>query len=83
MTTGALARGRWGTVGLAMIIAVEAAGLLLLAAVVYFWAGWHGMDSACPTTTRHGDGVAYSWSWTAPGFTCTWSDGHRVSKLWW
>ena len=82
MTTGALVRGRWGTAGLTAIIAVEAGVLLLLAAVVYFWIGWHRMESTCQPSL-HGSGVSYSWSWSAPGFTCTSSDGHRTSKLWW
>jgi hypothetical protein len=82
VTTGAIMRGRWGTAGLAVIITAEIAALLVIASAVYVWAGWHRMESACQSQP-HGDGVSYSWSWSAPGFTCTWSDGHRTSKLWW
>ena len=81
VNTEAIIRGRWGTAALAVVVVAEIAVLLTLAAGAYFWAGWHRMESACQPS-RHG-GVSYSWSWSAPGFTCTSADGYRVSRLWW
>ena len=81
MTT-AILRGRGGAAGLGVVVAAEVAVLLVAASAVFLWAGWHRMESGCQAN-RHGDEISYSWSWTAPGFTCTWSDGHRATKLWW
>ena len=68
------------TLGLGVLVFVEILALLALAVGAYAWAGWHRMESICQPDT-HG-GVSYSWSWSAPGFSCRWDDGHTVTKLW-
>jgi hypothetical protein len=67
---------------LALLICVLATALVLVFGVIYYWAGWHRMADSCRPHGRSTE-VSYSWSWTAPGFTCTSGDGHRESKLWW
>ena len=79
---GAVARAdRRRTLGLGVVVLAEIMVLLSLVAGAYAWAGWHRMESACQPDS-HG-GVSYSWSWSAPGFSCTWDDDRSVTKLWW
>lgn len=60
--------------------------LLAVAGAAYFSLGWRRMDSACsrddvaPATAS---GVEYGWSWSPPGFQCTYSDGTVKRSLWW
>jgi hypothetical protein len=57
-----------------------------LIGVGYFWLGWNRMTGTCPNqSSGHGGSVSFSYSTSLsnPGFTCTWSDGHQESKLWW
>jgi hypothetical protein len=57
---------------IAIAIAVLGAG--------YYWVQWHRMTQTCQP---HGSSQTVAFSWSAPGFTCTSSDGHRQAKLWW
>jgi hypothetical protein len=67
--------------GVASVIAAFLA-ILVVAGGLYYWAGWNRMAQTCEP---HGESrsVSYSWSWSAPGFSCESADGYRQSKLWW
>jgi hypothetical protein len=69
------------TGGLTALVVVLSLVLLGGLCVVYYGVGWHRMESACQPN-RHG-GVELDWDWSAPGFRCTWRDGHEETELWW
>ena len=59
--------------------------VLLVLALVYVRVGWWRMEAACTTESVGGrpvSSVAFGWSWTPPGFTCTYADGSTESSLW-
>jgi hypothetical protein len=74
-TVATTRRYRAGNAALAVVILVEIMIALTVAGGVYYWAEWRRMAQEC-----YG---GYSWSWSAPGFTCTSGDGTSVSKLRW
>lgn len=60
---------------------------ILLLGAVYGYLGWNRMDAICSTDAAvppgaTGASVKYSWSWSPPGFSCTWGET-AVTKLWW
>jgi hypothetical protein len=59
--------------------------VLAVAAFAYYRVGWSRMEDEC-STDRSMAGqrgiVTYSWSWTPPGFTCTYSGGYSETSLW-
>jgi hypothetical protein len=65
------------------------AGVVLLALLIlvvgYVRLGWDRMESAC-TADRPGSSqtssVAFEWSWSPPGFTCTYDEGRTETSLW-
>ena len=64
-------------------------GVILLAALVlvlgYVRVGWDRMEQAStadPPGNLQASSVAFGWSWSAPGFTCTYDDGQSRSSLW-
>ncbi|MFW2512486.1 hypothetical protein ACNI3K_01775 [Demequina sp. SO4-13] len=82
-------RTRWLVrVAVALLIATLAA----TGALFYGALGWRQMATACSAeeavpARATGSSVQFSWSWTPPGFACTWpgtgGDGVTVTKLWW
>jgi hypothetical protein len=85
-------RHRWlrlfGLMGVSSLIVFVFVALVLspLLGVGYFWLGWNRMTDTCPDLLNtHNASVSFSYSTSLsnPGFTCTWSDGHQESKLWW
>jgi hypothetical protein len=53
--------------------------------VGYVRAGWNRMEEVCtadPPGGQQVSSVAYGWSWSAPGFTCTYDNGRTRSSLW-
>jgi hypothetical protein len=64
-------------------------GVILLAVLVlilgYVRVGWDRMEQVCtadPPGNLQASSVAFGWSWSAPGFTCTYDDGQSRSSLW-
>lgn len=60
-------------------------GVLIIFAIAYVRVGWSRMESACTDDSPRGPGatsVAFSWSWTPPGFACTYADGRIETALW-
>jgi hypothetical protein len=64
-------------------------GMILLAIAVlalgYVRIGWDRMERACtanPPGNPQATSVAFGWSWSEPGFTCTYGDGRSRSSLW-
>ncbi|TIC82188.1 hypothetical protein E8D34_17030 [Nocardioides sp. GY 10113] len=79
-----------------VITAVLVVTAMVVAVPIYFRAGWDRMTTECglgdtPLDERHLDevpwsatgerSVSYSWQWP-DGFTCTYSNGHTRSSLW-
>lgn len=65
-----------------------AVGLVLVPLIVmtYVRLGWSRMEQVCladpPGETRDTRSVELGWSWTAPGFSCTYADGRTETSLW-
>lgn len=68
--------------------AITVGVILLVVAVLvlgYVRVGWDRMEQACtadPPGNPQVSSVAFGWSWSAPGFTCTYGDGQSRSSLW-
>lgn len=64
------------------------AGVLVVAVVLlalYVRVGWDRMEAACsadPPGAPVRATVEHGWSWTPPGFTCTYDDGTTRRSLW-
>ncbi|GAA5156698.1 hypothetical protein GCM10023340_45240 [Nocardioides marinquilinus] len=59
--------------------------LLPVVATAYYRVGWWRMESACSLSDATGsvhDSVSYAWTWSPPGFTCTYDDGSTETSLW-
>lgn len=70
-----------------VVVAMVSVLLVAVLATTYLAVGWQRMDRVCSTDAAVPSGAtggswSYSWSWTPPGFTCTWGDT-SVTKLWW
>lgn len=70
-----------------ILIGCVAAALMVVVLAGYARLGWDRMESECASEASvqagaDGSAVEFSWSWTPPGFTCTWDDV-SVTKLWW
>ena len=67
-------------VGLSVVL------LLAVAGAAYVRVGWWRMEAACsadpPGATRATASVATGWSWSPPGFRCTYADGRDDTSLW-
>ena len=63
--------------------------LLAASATVYLAVGWHRMDATCTgddIAPPGSSGVSFGWSWTPPGFQCTWDTPNgqiERTSLWW
>lgn len=63
--------------------------LLTVSTTAYLAIGWHRMDATCTrddVAPPGSSGVSFGWSWTPPGFQCTWDtpNGHiERTSLWW
>ena len=67
-------------------IAASLVLVLALGAVGYLRVGWSRMETQCSSETalsaHSSSGVAYSWTWSPVGFTCTYDDGSSETSLW-
>lgn len=74
-------------------VVVVSLSLVMVAAAIYLVLGWQRMAATCLSEDAAPPeaspaGVVLSWSWTPPGFACTWESmdgGEPITErsLWW
>lgn len=64
---------------------VAPAVVLLVLPAAYLRVGWSRMEQACgadPPGAPAWRSVSYDWSWSPPGFRCTYDTGVRRTSVW-
>lgn len=85
MTVSAQRRARPPRLKQRLLAGGFVAAALLVLALAYVRVGWWRMETACtaePPGGRPVSSVAFGWSWTPPGFICTYGDGRTETSLW-